>query len=632
MACRSHFFAAIVLSISSVHCLNLVQLSSTLVTRAPVQGCQNSCYASINENTAWEGNGNANKCSWRNCKSCSECTSPKPKPFDLLSKHSVEEASDAQKFKDAEPMKWWFMQFIGVHTYQHIEKAGGFTHYLKEVCHPVTDAIAAVKNSVWKLLGGHSDDVAEQAITESDTGKESSASKSEVNVQLRPSDAEETEQTRIQFGPKKAPKKKPQPKSKDIEQDDDQGYTHSSKANAEQLKAKPQKKRRFGGGWSGSGSIAEEENRWQHEEATQPDVPVPYDWGIEDARETCPSMFVVIMSRRGALERRSLLRQTWGDNSEDWGDMKTVFGLCKQPALDNHEPENFPDNLQKEVETHDDILMMDCTEGYKNGRLTRKAILAMQSYLKYPNYELFMKTDDDTFVSMSRLCGYLSKQPQKLDRFQNSYMGVFFEEGEHPWESKKPCRDPGSAWYEPEDRFSETMYPPSAKGGPGYILSRQMVAEMINAGIAEKYVLNNEDKAVGVWVEELKRTGMAVESINLPGTDGYEQFHKNIRKTGNWNWYPYVLHHHLEPKEINCLRKQELEDDNADVAPCFIPENHIAMSLMSSAHGHRADMPGEVLQDGGNNLVATGAARTDVWTCMDAGRWKEFQKADAEQN
>merc|ERR1719293_456501 len=148
----------------------------------------------------------------------------------------------------------------------------------------------------------------------------------------------------------------------------------------------------------------------------------------------------------------------------------------------------------------------------------------MASFLHEFTQDYFMKIDDDTFISTRRLCDLFTWRSQNGKDNQRAYFGVFAEgpresiDGEHV-----PIRDPSSPWYEPVEKFGRDVYPVSAKGGPGYILSRYLVQQIIDTGIAEFNELNNEDKAVGVWVDELVQQGEHVDIVNVPGTDGYEE-------------------------------------------------------------------------------------------------------------
>jgi len=289
----------------------------------------------------------------------------------------------------------------------------------------------------------------------------------------------------------------------------------------------------------------------------------------------CPPMFVVVMSRRQSTDQRDQVRAMWRQAKKKWGHLDVKFGICKQGGSNADDEAFNEDRLDDELTKFDDLLLMDCREGYTEGLLTQKTIAAMRSFADMESkHDLFMKTDDDTFVSPGRLCDYISSLRESKNEFKNAYMGVFAEDGETVNATHPPCRDTASPWYESEDKYGGDYFPMSAKGGPGYILSDMMVRNIMDLGIAERNMLNNEDKAVGVWVDGLRRYGMDIDYINLPGTDGYLEYHEKIKTRGRWDWYPYVLHHHLSSIEIFCLHQVDLlNDPNATIDDCFLEEH-----------------------------------------------------------
>lgn len=309
-------------------------------------------------------------------------------------------------------------------------------------------------------------------------------------------------------------------------------------------------------------------------------------WGTyhKKRKHECPPMMVFIMSSRVNRDRRRDIREMWSETG-GWGSMTTKFAICQHPADDDEDSEVF-ESLEKEAELHNDLLYLNCHEGYLRGALTQKVLEAMKEFVSpeenwAKKHELFMKTDDDSFVSPSRLCDFLSTHRERAKSFAHSYIGVFAEAGERIQGKRPPCRDPESPWYEPYEKFKEDFYPPAAKGGPGYILSRDMVQTLISEGIAEANVLNNEDRAVGVWVDELKKNGMPIEYINLPGTDGYEDYHANlIAKNGPWSEYPYAIHHHLTGSEIKCLHHVDKAGESKRfIDECFATQNSNSMFI-----------------------------------------------------
>lgn len=265
----------------------------------------------------------------------------------------------------------------------------------------------------------------------------------------------------------------------------------------------------------------------------------------------CDPAYVSVFSRRDGAERREHIRKLWQDAGSGWGDVVAQFALC-QPGAD--EPPSVAEALAAEAQVYNDILVMDCEDGYLHGALTKKVQAAMQVFLNdHSHRSYFMKTDDDTFARMGGICGVLSWREKRHRNNRNLYMGVFAEGAENMETKHPPVRDPKSAWYESEERFPGKFYPKSAKGGPGYLLSTDLVKQIIEGGIAASNTLSNEDKAVGVWVDKLIQRGLNVSMLNIPGTDGYEEHKKFTVTTGQYGDYPFLLHHHLSGKTIECL-------------------------------------------------------------------------------
>lgn len=232
----------------------------------------------------------------------------------------------------------------------------------------------------------------------------------------------------------------------------------------------------------------------------------------------------------------------------------------------------IPAGIQHEQERNEDLVFMECEEGYLNGTLTRKIASAMRYYLQPSQhaFDLFMKIDDDTYMSRSRLCDFIEEKKEKpgVAMRHNVYMGVFSEGYEKMKKQHEVIRDPENPWFEPWEKFPYDTYPLSAKGGPGYILSRPLVTEIIDRGISENFELNNEDKAVGYWVKKLRRRDL-VHYLNIPGTDGYAEHSKTIVNTGSFKDYPYTLHHHLDGHSIACLHKVEIESPEGTIDHCL---------------------------------------------------------------
>lgn len=266
-----------------------------------------------------------------------------------------------------------------------------------------------------------------------------------------------------------------------------------------------------------------------------------------------PSVLVIVFSRRNGTFQRSLVRDMWMRASESTG-TKVRFGIC-------HAKDNLKYSLAAEQSMHGDLTFLNCPEGYSEGRLTAKAIAAMKLFVHgHKSRDFFMKVDDDTFVSWSRLFPFLKANGTDL-----SYIGV-------PIGHSVPCRNPSYRWYEPIETFNETAFPPAMAGGSGYILGRRLAERILHQKIEQQHLLYNEDRAVGVWVDEARKTGSAATFTSIPGIDGAWSWDAED-PSGNWaTWqqYPFMVHHGLLGDTIACLAVVEWRKDPTHrLSHCF---------------------------------------------------------------
>lgn len=269
--------------------------------------------------------------------------------------------------------------------------------------------------------------------------------------------------------------------------------------------------------------------------------------------ELSPSIFVAVFTARTSVVRRRLVRDMWARASKITGDrIMAKFVVCDGDDGRQHE-------LLGEARAFEDLLFLDCQEGYNRTMLTKKLFVAMRAYTElFADKQLFMKVDDDTFVAWKRLIRVLARKSSPV-----AYMGIPSPEG------KKVNREPGSIWYQPYETYPNKTYPMNMEGGPGYVLGRDLVRAMLDTGIAARNLgLSNEDQACGIWVRMLQHTGVHVNVVALTGTDGYKPEYDVC--SGKWGDYPFLLHHKLEGEVISCLADVDAENDaDMNIDDCF---------------------------------------------------------------
>lgn len=271
------------------------------------------------------------------------------------------------------------------------------------------------------------------------------------------------------------------------------------------------------------------------------------------------SMFVAIFSARNddSKLRRVHVRTMLLNADGGAGRIVPKFVMCSEKA--DRENPKVDGELHAEAAREGDMLFVPCVEGYGRQLLTKKLLLAMEAYRdQYRDMALFMKLDDDTFVSWRRLKRFIANQWGT----SNGYMGTPAPEG------FKVNRNPNSTWYQPRESWPNETYPSTMEGGPGYIIGGELVRRILADGIAAQHILSNEDQAAGVWIDILKQRGSYINYITLPGTDGYRpQFDTCF---GAWKDYPFLMHHHLKPQIVSCLaRLDQMNNDTEVIDDCF---------------------------------------------------------------
>jgi hypothetical protein len=241
------------------------------------------------------------------------------------------------------------------------------------------------------------------------------------------------------------------------------------------------------------------------------------------------------------------------------GPVFSKFALCNRTRIANASEIEM---LSRESEGFGDLLFLDCEEDHDF--LTAKLMACLQTFTEQlSNLDIFMKVDDNTFISWSRFYPVVSQA--WFHHGGTIYMGLLVPPDEAD-------RDPYSPTFEAWEAYPRTLWPTYAAGGPGYILGRNLLPDVLNA--AESWLkmtggrrMRNEDRAIGVFVGEAKNHSRNVTYIDVPASDGYEQRQTNC---GIWSDYPLMLHHDLEGNSIACLTQVEAAGvPEATIDACF---------------------------------------------------------------
>eukprot|EP00927_Polykrikos_kofoidii_P079176 TRINITY_DN75962_c0_g1_i1.p1 TRINITY_DN75962_c0_g1~~TRINITY_DN75962_c0_g1_i1.p1 ORF type:complete len:358 (+),score=49.72 TRINITY_DN75962_c0_g1_i1:151-1224(+) len=136
-----------------------------------------------------------------------------------------------------------------------------------------------------------------------------------------------------------------------------------------------------------------------------------------------------------------------------------------------------------------DFLRVDVLETYSN--LTRKSMAFLRWFAGHGRAAFVLKMDDDTFPHFGPIVNQLREEVRPL-----SHLGMLF-----------PCAPvlKFTKWAENEQVWNHSFFPKYMQGS-GYFLSAPLVRLIAGEHYDRnaKKMLNNEDAAVGVWIEMLR--------------------------------------------------------------------------------------------------------------------------------
>lgn len=241
------------------------------------------------------------------------------------------------------------------------------------------------------------------------------------------------------------------------------------------------------------------------------------------------TLLLYIISAPDNVAQRAAIRETW--LSEDWKDSdgrsvkrqwKHWFILgrpspdCKMRLSD----------LIAEKEEHGDMLIADLPDSYHN--LVLKTIFLLHHAKTYYNYQFLMKADDDTFLNIGLLLGYLEGKE-----------GSMFFGGNltpHPWRV-----DRQGIWRIPKQLWTPDITP-KYHGGPGYVVSQPAVEVLLDVWDSRVQPL--------IFVEDIFMGALAHRSGTVQATliEGWQ----TVSMTRNNCYHPQkiFLQHKLTGEDI----------------------------------------------------------------------------------
>ncbi|CAN0845458.1 Probable beta-1,3-galactosyltransferase 12 [Linum grandiflorum] len=210
------------------------------------------------------------------------------------------------------------------------------------------------------------------------------------------------------------------------------------------------------------------------------------DHNVHDGLVDRPKLlgFVGIQTGFDSADRRAALRETWFPSDPDGLlRLEQATGLAFRFVIGYSKDPKKMQELQKEVETYRDFLIIDNEEEYL--KLPYKTLTFFKAAHKHFEAEYYVKADDDIYLRPDRLATLLAKERTH----SKTYIGCM---------KKGPViTDPKLKWYEKSGHLIGNEYFLHAYG-PIYVLSAEIVASLAVA--RNNRMFSNEDVTIGSWM------------------------------------------------------------------------------------------------------------------------------------
>lgn len=235
------------------------------------------------------------------------------------------------------------------------------------------------------------------------------------------------------------------------------------------------------------------ENRWNFDELSKW---VKYSPTCHEGLH----LLILITSSPEHFRRRKAIRNTWcsGQGFHSSKAFQCVFMIAEHLA-----PE-VNDKVRNETSDFKDILLGTYKDSYQN--LTHKVLVGFHWSEQNCLPQYILKTDDDCFVNVELFLAFLRLQ----ETLTNLYAGRVFDEQD----KREVIRDRLSKWAVTKEQYLPKYYPRYA-GGPGYLLSRDVLQSFVSFSHRVK-PFPVEDAYMGVLAEHL-----SISPINSPRFASY---------------------------------------------------------------------------------------------------------------
>ncbi|KAL0917036.1 hypothetical protein M5K25_012076 [Dendrobium thyrsiflorum] len=242
-------------------------------------------------------------------------------------------------------------------------------------------------------------------------------------------------------------------------------------------------------------------------------------------------LFIGVFSTANNFKQRMAVRRTWMQYPAVRSGVVVVrffVGLHKNQLVN--------EELWNEAATYGDIQLMPFVDYYS--LITWKTVAICIYGTNIVSAKYVMKTDDDAFVRIDEMLSSLNRtivtHGLLYGRISNDDI---------------PNRNPDSKWYISPEEWPGQRYPPWAHG-PGYVVSKDIAnAVYMQHKKGQLKMFKLEDVAMGIWTDDMKKTGMHVKYVND------DRIHIGGCEEG------YLVAHYQQPREMLCLW-QKLQEMN----------------------------------------------------------------------
>lgn len=234
-----------------------------------------------------------------------------------------------------------------------------------------------------------------------------------------------------------------------------------------------------------------EQGQQQPQQAQQQQRPLQGQHGdvSQGAKDAKPMLFVGIYTAPGekAALRRKEIRETYWNHEFLKAGHKIIAKFVIGWAATNSPEEK---ELEKEIASRpSEFLRVNVNERYEN--LTQKTMALLKWFAQTSPAKWLLKLDDDTFPHFDEIATRLSQEQSRYVE-----MGMMFDCAPVLKETK---------WAEDPNLWNQTHFPKYMQGS-GYFLSEDLIRVLAEERYEhnKKFLLHNEDAAIGVWMEMAK--------------------------------------------------------------------------------------------------------------------------------